>query len=489
MRKMKKFLPKFGKGGIIKMNKKQYNNVIDWTLKHETEAQSEDSLAVARAVCNNLGVALPQGDLSQVVEILATDDYMGWKSCTHEEAQEAVNSGIAAIGVSDEQIVVLTAMDEEDPMNFSASELALAEGNAVGLNNNMVYYLNENSSNTILPPAILPPVFSSLIENGFLSVAHIEYTNDGFYMCKKPLTYLFSGAGIYELIDDKNKPYPCSRMYDDWYLYSIYDGTNDVYSLVKMREQETDGEDDDNPGVTVCFVSFNTSILLNCLYNDTYANKIKLSVELDRVIWQNKQTHDAVLQQYFDNPASCASYSIAELYIQHIANMSMSGYVNLPNRYLNLLPIVEDYERVIEQLEGRTDSGSQLSISQCRVDLEKYGRIPNFISSLNQSAGYTVCDDEKIMINSPNSLSSFEKYAILATHTGNVSLNSFAAEVKYHAHALETWYGKWNLFDAYEKALRADMAVGSEHAFKFVDQYYDLDSDIVQEQVYYHGEK
>ena len=98
------------------MDKKQYNNVIDWTLKHEAQAQSDDSLQVTRAICNELGVALPQGDLAQVAEVLATDDYMGWKACTKEEAQGAANNGIPAIGISNEQIVVLAADDEEQPV-------------------------------------------------------------------------------------------------------------------------------------------------------------------------------------------------------------------------------------------------------------------------------------------------------------------------------------------------------------------------------------
>lgn len=86
-------------------------------------------------------------------------------------------------------------------------------------------------------------------------------------------------------------------------------------------------------------------------------------------------------------------------------------------------------------------------------------------------------------------MSYHEKYAILATYTGNVSLNSFAAEVKYHADALETWYGDLNLLGAYESAIRADMAIGEEYQSGFTDTYYDLNSDIVQEQIRYHGEK
>lgn len=76
---MKKSLTECGKGGTIKMNKKQYNNVINHTLKYEQVTSEEDNLASARAIFKNLGVALPQGDMKTVCETIKTDNYMGWK--------------------------------------------------------------------------------------------------------------------------------------------------------------------------------------------------------------------------------------------------------------------------------------------------------------------------------------------------------------------------------------------------------------------------
>ena len=71
------------------MNKKQYNNVIENTLKHE---KTDDSLSTARAIFDNMGVALPQGDIKIVYETIKTNNYMGWKSCTMQEAQEAAKT-------------------------------------------------------------------------------------------------------------------------------------------------------------------------------------------------------------------------------------------------------------------------------------------------------------------------------------------------------------------------------------------------------------
>lgn len=73
MPQTKKFLQKCGEGGKINMNKKQYNNIIVNTLKHE---HTEDSLSAARAVFN-MGVALPGGDMKEVFETVKTDNYMG----------------------------------------------------------------------------------------------------------------------------------------------------------------------------------------------------------------------------------------------------------------------------------------------------------------------------------------------------------------------------------------------------------------------------
>ena len=119
------------------MNKKQYNNVIENTLKHE---QTEDSLSTARAVFDNMGIALPQGDIKAVYETIKTDNYMGWKSCTMQEAQEAANNGKAAIGISEDRIVVLSANDEEQPVAQTASVMTLDENTSAFAVDGLQYY-------------------------------------------------------------------------------------------------------------------------------------------------------------------------------------------------------------------------------------------------------------------------------------------------------------------------------------------------------------
>ena len=122
------------------MNKKQYNNVIENTLKHEQSAQTDDSLATARAIFDNMGVALPQGDIKTVYETISTDNYMGWKSCTMQEAQEAANNGTAAIGISEDRIVVLSANDQEQPVAQTASVMTLGENTSAFAVEGLEYY-------------------------------------------------------------------------------------------------------------------------------------------------------------------------------------------------------------------------------------------------------------------------------------------------------------------------------------------------------------
>ena len=121
----------------MKMNKKQYNNIIDHTLKHE---HTEDSLSTAKAIFNNMGVALPNGDIKEVFETVKTDNYMGWKSCTMQEAQEAADNGTAAIGISEDRIVVLAGTDEEEPVAQTAEVMTIDENTSAYTVAGLEYY-------------------------------------------------------------------------------------------------------------------------------------------------------------------------------------------------------------------------------------------------------------------------------------------------------------------------------------------------------------
>ena len=161
------------------MNKKQYNNVIENTLKYEQSAQTDDSLSTARAIFNNMGVALPQGDIKTVYETISTNNYMGWKSCTMQEAQAAADRGVAAIGISEDKIVVLSANDQEQPVTQTASVMTLDENTSAYAVEGMRYY--SYSYGTTSETIVVPRKFNNnyLINQGNSTITYPEGEQPG----------------------------------------------------------------------------------------------------------------------------------------------------------------------------------------------------------------------------------------------------------------------------------------------------------------------
>ena len=135
------------------------------------------------------------------------------------------------------------------------------------------------------------------------------------------------------------------------------------------------------------------------------------------------------LKAYFEKTESAGAYLIAEEYVRKIANFAENGRISTPDAYKN------------------AKNGS---------------RLPAFIEKNNARAGYTVCDHQSIFIRDGAHLNPYEKLAILATYTADVSFPSFAAEVQYHACFLTAparipvpFLGH----SIYDSAIRADMTI------------------------------
>ena len=187
-------------------------------------------------------------------------------------------------------------------------------------------------------------------------------------------------------------------------------------------------------------------------------------MEINRVVAYPKQTHHPALKRYFIRPDAQAPYLIAEAYVKYIASFSENGQLAMPEAYL-------------EMFQKRAISG-------------KYSRIPDFLDQINGSAGCVVCDHETIYIRDPNHLSAFERLAILATHTGNLSVHSFAAEIRYHALFLVK-LAKFRLpliGSPYASAVRADMSIGDKE-FQGPTPYYNLSGKLVKAQERHHGKQ
>lgn len=318
----------------------------------------------------------------------------------------------------------------------------------------------------------LPRLFGQLIQMGCAFPDEAVGTEDGFIALYRPVSRILEEKGILDFPDSDGERLLCESFFDDWYLYAVSTRDSCVYSLLKLREQEHDAEqgltaDGDTPGVTVSFIAFSPKPLIDCLNEPTDENRVRLSREIDKVVARSGQRHHRVLKDYFKDPASEGAYLTAALYVKHIASFATNGSLEVPKHYGEIVQESHSYK-----------------------SNQKLSRLPDFIDLLNRESGYTVCDHKKIFISCKEQPTEAEGLAIMATHTGNVSLSSFAAEVEYHARFLFPlakiplpFFGK----SVYASAVRADMTV-DDTEFEGPAPFYRADSRIVKRQRLLHGD-
>ncbi|MDO5400588.1 MAG: hypothetical protein Q4F17_06365 [Eubacteriales bacterium] len=312
-------------------------------------------------------------------------------------------------------------------------------------------------------PEAAPAAFREMTGLGYLAAGDVLSTGDGFFAVTRSLADLLLGRGITALESSRGEALECRLFFDDWYLYAL--GPEDVWGLFKMREQEHDAElglraDGDTPGVTVSFIAFRMEALLDCLANPTPASRANLERELNRVVASRGQRHSPAMKEYFARAEALGPYLIAELYVRKIASLAPGGVLPLPGAALR------------------------------RVTGSPRGRIAAFLAANNRRAGYPVWDGRQIILRDPDRLTEFEQYAILATHTANLSYNSFAAEVCFHARFL-TGLARLPIpllgRSVYDSAIRADMTI-DEGELVGPTPYYHPNSRLMRRQRRFHGE-
>lgn len=311
----------------------------------------------------------------------------------------------------------------------------------------------------------IPNIFKHLLSDQCIDGADVAKTADGFFLVNKSLAGILAVKNIFDFPDASGQRFACSNFFDDWFLYAVGKEETCTYGLLKFREQERDAEegapaDGDTPGVTISFISFDCEILLACLSAPTDENRKKLNTEINRVVAHRGQRHHEMLKRYFTTPQSQGAYLVADRYTRQIASFAQKGRLAVPEYYKSLV----------------------------HKKLRKQARLPHFIEALNKAAGRIVCDNENIYLENREELTEQECLAILATHTGNTSVFSFAAEVEYHAKFLTPWakikfpfFGK----SVYDSAIRADMTVGDTEFVGFAP-FYRENSKIVKRQYALH---
>ncbi len=317
----------------------------------------------------------------------------------------------------------------------------------------------------------MPNIFKRLLLDMCIDKYNILETSDGFYMVHKSLANILASKGIFDFPDSSGEVLACSKFFDDWFIYAVPNDNDYTYSLLKLREEEHDAEDGsladgDIPGVTISFISFAIERLLDCLTDPSDENRKNLNTEINRVVAYKGQCHHKALKRYFKNPRSEGAYLVVDRYVKTIASFAREGKLEVP----------DFYKEIIQQ-----------SISSYKTS-KKLARLPRFVEALNKATGRVVCDNEYIYIEDREKLTEREVLAILATHTGNTSFYSFAAEVEYHARFLTPlmkikipFLGR----SIYDSAIRADMTVGDTE-FEGPAPFYKETSKIVKRQYELH---
>lgn len=316
----------------------------------------------------------------------------------------------------------------------------------------------------------IPNIFKCLLSDMCIDEHDILGTSDGFYMVHKSIANILATKSIFDFPDSSGESLACDKFFDDWFLYAVPNDNDYTYSLLKLREQEHDTEDGspadgDTPGVTISFISFESERLLDCLADPSDENRRKLNAEVNRVVAYRGQHHHKALKRYFKNPESKGVYLVADRYVKTIASYAREGKLEVPDFYKEIVQQSISYKTSV-----------------------KLARLPRFVEALNKAAWRVVCDNEYIYLEDRDELTEQETLAILATHTGNISFYSFAAEVEYHARFLTPlakikipFFGR----SIYDSAIRADMTVGDTE-FEGPAPFYTETSKIVKRQYELH---
>lgn len=293
-----------------------------------------------------------------------------------------------------------------------------------------------------------PAVLQALVAKGLVTEQEIVGSAEGgisFHLLTLSVSALLERGGVTDLTGDA---------YGDWYLYTV----GEVCGLYYMRKA----------GVGISFVALPAETLLGCL-EGAEGGADALLTALDGVTRSSADTrHSVELTSYFSNPATDGAYRVAEVYLSLVSATATDGIVSVPAHYRSCDPADGEYVRVLEAAR--------------------------YLESLHP--GLILWENDRpvgVRVADASRLSGYEKQALQAFYTMNVTLCSFASEVAVHAAGCDNWlilkyYG-------YNRCKIADMAVGTYNAtagmvarWENEFGFYNLDSMTVKAQEARHPE-
>ena len=328
-----------------------------------------------------------------------------------------------------------------------------------------------------------PRVLVDYINNDIIDMDYTEETDDDFVICKTPLSEILSSCDVNTITDSEGADLPVEGYYDDWYIMALNRNGKATYGLYKMREQEYDSYDNNDPGVTISFVEFDISKLNDVIYHNT-SDTLALFNEIQKVTKVVDAPYSSELQSYFVDVDSDAPYLIAEAYVDKIANsapFSPQSLIPFPDKLNDIYDEIDSIDAQISYSTNIPSINPNIALILVR---QKLSRVPDALSDCNNNFGSIIADENTklIHITSSNNLDYYEKIAILSAYTADTSFNMFAAEVQFHADYL------YNGSIVYSNVLRADMSIGESLPDLLTDTYHNPYNSRVTNQASAHGE-
>lgn len=262
---------------------------------------------------------------------------------------------------------------------------------------------------------------------------------------------ILTRAGVEEISDAAGEVQPVTH-YESWYLYTL----GNTCSMFYMRT------DSQSAGMGVSFIELNFDVLRLCLEKQDEGGEALLA--LTEVTSASAQgVHTYALTNYFQSPASEGAYLMAECFVEAVTATAVDSLVEVPAHYAACSDEDAEFLRVAEALRYLDH------------------RHPGLILWENDRPA-------QIRIADQTALTDYEKQAILALYTMDVTFCSFAAEVAVHAMMCNQ-----NAVMSYERCKIADMAVGEYNGTagflaRLDNEYgfYNLNSTAVKSQEEHH---
>ena len=299
-------------------------------------------------------------------------------------------------------------------------------------------------------------LFASYVNNMYISMDSLFSTGDGFTICLTPLCEILKKMGYPEnglapRYYKEESHAGISYYFDDWYIFNVKDHGTAVYGLIKLREKEFD----QYSSVSIPFISFNTNLL------SRYSNQkdtSHLQEELVEITEGKRLEHSEVLTNYFSNNSAEALNRLADIYISIVVSKECISTHHL----------LVDTDK-----DNRPDEYSMET-------LNKYS-----ISNTNGNERIYDSEQNLVIISNKSNLTLAEKQCILAIRSSNPSINSFAAEIVYHAEKTNEYSWSKNspgLNYIYKAAIKADLGIGEEQYGIAASQYKEYNGNYVKAQ-------